>query len=146
MDNNNNSCPSPDGMESSEKRVEHLSTSLRIFMDNLLERKKSIPLASIGQAIMKQVRPKALIVHPQLDLGIQMYSHFGSRFLTDSLNKHKFCASYNEVLKYKRCAIAHQGTQIPSVSESSSAEPTNFTHHVADNTDPNSRTLDGHNT
>ena len=40
----------------------------------------------------------------------------------------------------------HQGTKIPGVSESSSAEPTHFMHHVADNADHNSRTLDGRNT
>ena len=38
------------------------------------------------------------------------------------------------------------GTKIPGVSESSSAEPTHFVHHVADNADHNSRTLDGRNT
>ena len=43
-------------------------------------------------------------------------------------------------------ASVHQGTKIPGVSESSSAEPTHFMHHVADNADHNSRTLDGRNT
>ena len=40
----------------------------------------------------------------------------------------------------------HQGTKIPGVSEYSSAEPTHFMYHVADNADHNSRTLDGCNT
>ena len=40
----------------------------------------------------------------------------------------------------------HQGTKIPGVSESSSVEPTHFMHHVADNADHNSRTLDCRNT
>ena len=40
----------------------------------------------------------------------------------------------------------YQGTKIPGVSESSSAEPTHFVDHVADNADHNSRTLDGRNT
>ena len=39
----------------------------------------------------------------------------------------------------------HQGTKIPGVSESSPSEPTHFVHHVADNADHNSRTLDGRN-
>ena len=132
-------------MESSGKNVEYLPKTLHNFLDNLfVGKEKSVPLASIGQAIMQQVRPKALIVPFQL--GIQMHHHFGSRFLIDSLNKHGFCVSYSEVLKYERCAVVHQGTKIPGVSESSSAEPTHFMHHVADNADHNSRTLDGRNT
>ena len=39
-----------------------------------------------------------------------------------------------------------QGTKIPGVSESISAEPTHFMHHVADNVNHNPRTLDGRNT
>ena len=73
---------------------------------------------------MQQARSKALIVPLQLGFGIQMRQHFGSRFLTYSLNKHGFCVSHSEVLKYERCAAVHQGTKIPGVSESSSAEPT----------------------
>ena len=109
LDNNNNSYPSPDGMESSGKNVEYLPKSLRIFLDNLFDGKeKPVPLASIGQAIMQQVQPKALIVTLQLGLRIQMHQHFVSRFLIDSLNQHGFCVSYSEVLKYERCTAVHQ--------------------------------------
>ena len=147
LDSNNNSYPSPDGMESCGEIVEYLPKSLCIFLDNLfVGKEKSVSLASIGQAIMQQVRPKALIVPLQLGLGIQMHQHFGSRFLIDSLNKHWFCVSYSEVVKYERYAAVHQGTKIPGVSGSSSAEPTHFMHHVADNADHNSSILDGHNT
>ena len=65
LDSNNNSCSSPDGMKSSGKNVEYLPISLRTFLDNLVVGKvKSILLASIGQAIMQQVRTKVLIVPP----------------------------------------------------------------------------------
>ena len=40
----------------------------------------------------------------------------------------------------------HQGTKIPGVSESSSAKPTHFMHHIADNADHNSRNLNDCNT
>ena len=40
----------------------------------------------------------------------------------------------------------YQGTNIPGVSESSSAELTHLMLHVAHNADHNFRTLDGHNT
>ena len=134
-------------MESYVKNVEYLPKSPRIFLDNLfVGKEKSVPLASIGLAIMQQVRSKALIVLLQLGLGIQMHQHFASRFLIDWLDRHGFCVSCSEVLKYEHCAAAHQGTKIPGVSESSSAEPTHFRHHVVDNSDHNSRTLDVRNT
>ena len=148
LGSNNNSYPSSGGMESSGKNVEYLPKSLSTFLDNFfVGKEKSVPLASIRQAIMQQVRPKVLIVPLQPGLGIQIHQHFGSRFLRffDSLNKHGFCVSYSEVLKYERFAAAHQGTKIPVVSESSSTETTHFMHHVADNIDHNFRTLDGRN-
>ena len=81
LDSNNNSYPSPDGLESSGKIVEYFPKSLQIFLDNLfVGMEKSIPLASIGQAIIQQVRPKALIVPVKLGLGIQMHQHFGQGF------------------------------------------------------------------
>ena len=66
----------------------HLEKSLNIFLNLcksfwiicLLERKKSVPLALIGQAIIQQVQPKALIVALKLGLGIQMHQHFGQGF------------------------------------------------------------------
>ena len=127
LGSNNNTYPSHDGMESSGKNVEYFPKSLRNFLNNLyVGKEKSVSLASIGQAIMQQVQSKALIVPLQLGFGIQMHQHFGSRFLIDSLNKHGFCVSYSEVLKYEHCAAVHQETKIPGVSESSSAEPTHF--------------------
>ena len=58
-------------MQSSGKNVKYLPKSLRIFLDNLfVGKEKYVPLALIGQAIMQQVRPKALIVFLQLGLGI----------------------------------------------------------------------------
>ena len=102
--------------------------------------------SSIDWASHNAVRSKALTVTLQLGLGIQIHPHFASRFLIDWLNKRGFCVSYNEVLKYGQCAAVHQGTKIPGVSESSSAEPTHFRYHVVDNGYHNSRTLDGCNT
>ena len=100
LGSNNNSYPSPDRLESSRKNVEYLPKSLSMFLDNLLVGKeKQVSLASIGQAIMQQVRVKVLILPLQLGLVIQMHQHFGSRFLIDSLNKHALCVSYSEDLK-----------------------------------------------
>ena len=74
MYSNNNSYPSRDEMESCGKNVEYLPKSLRIVLDNVFVGKENfVPLASIGQAIMQQVRPKVLIVPLQLGLGIEMH-------------------------------------------------------------------------
>ena len=86
------------------------------------------------------------MVPGQLGLGIQRHQHFALRFLIDSIKKHEFCVSYSEVIKYEDCAAVHQGTKISGVSESSSAKPTHFMYHVADNADRSSRTLEGRNT
>ena len=107
---------------------------------------KSFHLASIGQAIMQQLQPNILIVTLKLGLGIQMPQHFGSRFLTDSLNKYGLCVPYKKVLKYELCAAVYKGTKIPVVSESSSAKTTHLMHHVADNANHNPATLEGCNT
>ena len=89
MSSNNNSYPAPDGMESYVKNVEYFPKSLRIFLDNLfVGKEKFVQLATIGVAIMQQVRSKALIVTLQLGLGIQMHQHFASTFLIDWINKH----------------------------------------------------------
>ena len=68
----------------------HLEKTLNIFLNLCVSfwimfvgKKKFVPLPSIGQTIMQQVRLKALIVRLQLGLGIQMHQHFGSRFLID---------------------------------------------------------------
>ena len=53
LDSNNNSYPTPDGLESSGKNVEYFSKSLLIVLDNsFLGKEKSLPLALIGQAII----------------------------------------------------------------------------------------------
>ena len=127
--------------------LRHLPKSLHTFLDNLfVGKEKSVPLASIGLAIKQQVQSKALIVPLQIGIGIGMHQHFASRFLIDWLNKHGFFVSYSKVLKYEHLAAVHQGTKIPGVSESSSAEPTHFRQHVVNSADHNYRTLDGRNT
>jgi len=66
-----------------------------------------------------------------------MHHHFASKFLTDSLHSHGFCSSYSTVLQYGRSAAATQGTDIPGYTSDQ------FIQYIADNVDPNTRTLDG---
>ena len=102
-------------MESAENNLSYLPISLQILLENLFVGKDNpVTIPSIGQAIIQQVKPRALIA--PLGPAVQMHRHFGSRFLLNSLNKHGYCASYNEVLNYERCAAVSQGTKIPGLN------------------------------
>ena len=92
---------------------------------------------------MQQVRPYALMTPILFGLAVQMHRHFGSRFLIDCLKKHGFGIA--EVLKYLECAAMSQGTNIPGVDKLPMDIPYCM-QPIADNTDHNTRTLDGHNT
>ena len=63
--------------------------------------------ASIGQAIMQAVRPKAIIALLKNGLGGQMHRQLGSRFLVDSLYSHGFRSLYSEVKKFEKSAAVH---------------------------------------
>ena len=96
-------------------------------------------MASIGQAIMQATRPRVLLAPLQFVLGVELYHHFASRFLIDSLHHQGFCCSYQEVQQFERNAAQSHRTDIPNLM----AE---FVQYVADNVDHNICTLDGHDT
>ena len=89
---------------------------------------------------MQTVRPRTLNMSLQLGLGVQMHRQFGSRFLSDTLNKLDLCSSYSEIPRYERCAAIHFGTDISGLG------PGEFHQHMAENVDHNLRTLYGYNT
>lgn len=84
-------------------------------------------------------RPRVLLAPLQFGLGVQLYHHFSSRFLINSLHHHGFCCSYQEVQQFEHNAAQSHGTGIPNLS-------TEFVQYGADNVDHNIRTLDGHGT
>lgn len=116
----------------------YIPNSLQLLLRTMFAGKKvGVKLASIGQAIMQAIRPRAIIAPLQLGLGIQMHHHFASRFLVDTLHAHGFSSSYAEVMKYERSAAVVQGTEIPGYSEEHHIE------YIADNVDHNVATIDG---
>ena len=126
---------------SEEESIEFLPASLRVLLGVILVAGKDVrtKIASIGQAIMQAARPRVLLAPLQIGLGVQLHHHFASRFLIDSLHKHGFCSSYNEVHQFEQNAVLNYGVDIPEYSSQ-------FIQYIADNVDHNIRTLDGYNT
>ena len=123
-----------------EESMNFVPASLQLLLGNLFSGKNlQTKIASIGQAIMQATRPRVLLAHLQIGLGIQLHHHFASRFLIDTLNKHGFCCSYHEVHHFEQNAAVSYGADIPNFSSQ-------FVQYVADNVDHNTRTLDGNDT
>lgn len=70
---------------------------------------RSRKVASIGQAVVQAVRPRAVIAPLQLGLAVQMHHLYRSRFLIDSLSTMGFASSYPEVQRFEvnaACSLA----------------------------------------
>ena len=131
------SYPSVDDIESPEASIRFLPDTLRLLLEELfVSTKTQVKVAAIGQAMMQAARPRAMLAPLQFSLGVQLYHHFASRFLIDTLHQLGFCCSYQEVHQFERNASVSHGTNIPDLS-------TEFVQYVADNVDHNIRTLDG---
>ena len=96
-------------------------------------------MASIGQAMMQAIRPMVLLAPLQFGLGVQLYHHFASQFLVDSLHHHGFCCSYQEVQQFEQSAGQSHGTGIPNLSD-------RVCPASADNVNHNVHTSGGHST
>ena len=132
--------PPVDEIETEDRCLNFLPDTLKLLLEGILTGKDiGMKLASIGQAIMQAARPRVLITPLQVGLAVQLHHHFASRFLIDSLHRHGFCCSYQEVQRFGQNAAVDQGTQIPN-------HTSEFVQYVADNVDHNIRTLDGNDT
>eukprot|EP00794_Sanderia_malayensis_P017156 gene17156-18878_t len=121
-----------------EKHIEFLPPTLKLLLKGIFSgKKKSMKVASIGQAVMQSSRRCAILTPLQMGLAVQLHHSFASRFLIDTLHRLGFCSSYREVFLFKQNAAVDQGTGIPEYSGQ-------FVQYVADNV--NLRTIDGHNT
>ena len=124
----NESYPNVDDIESPEAAIRILPDTLRFLLEELfVGTKTQAKVAAIGQALMQATRPR---------LGVQLYHHFASQFLIDTLHHLGFCCSYEEVHRFERNAAKFYGANIPDLS-------TQFVQYAADNVDHNIRTLDG---
>ena len=77
-----NSYPSLEELRSIPKYIEYLPSSLHLLLENVfLSKNSGKHLAFIGQSIMQQACPRALIMPLQVGVAIQMHHHFSSRYL-----------------------------------------------------------------
>lgn len=91
-----------------------LPSSLRTFITSVVAKGKrgdSPSLLrvcnSIGQAIVKEVRPQSYVSPLQTGLSVYLHRAYGSRILIDLLNSLGVCGSYAEATQYERTVIEH---------------------------------------
>jgi len=126
-----------------ESALAYIPPSLRCLLQNLLVGKNTHQKeASIGQAIIQAVRPRAVISALQLGLAVQMHQHFRSRFLIDILSAMGYCSSYTEVQRFEENAAAAGAPEV--LGNINIADKMLL--FVADNVDHNIISLDGKGT
>lgn len=109
--------PCCDELKSEEAGIKYLPDTLRVLLEELFAGKKTgVKVASIGQAMMQATRSRVLLAPLQFGLGVQLYHHFSSRFLIDSLHHHGFCCLYQEVQRFEHNAAQLHGTDIPNLT------------------------------
>ena len=127
-------------IETEERCLNFVPDSLKLLLERILvDKDVGLKLASIEQAIMQAARLRVLLAPLQVGLGLQIHHHFASCFLIDSLCRHRFCCSYQEVKRFGKNAAVDQATDTPN-------HTSEFAQYVADNVDHNIRTLDGNDT
>ena len=99
------------------KKIWNIYLDLFVYSSQIFSQRKNaeICLTSFGHTIIQNARPNVILAPLQLKLDVQMHHQFGSRPLVDSLYSHRPHLSYDEMLKYERCAAASRGTNIPDL-------------------------------
>ena len=112
---------------------------LLLFISSLVQSK--LKQCSLAQALIQAARPQTSITPLVFGLAVQLDHEFGSEFLLQQLSRLGFCASYDEVTRFKTSLMSSGNDRIPD----SGASFTQFVGCVADNIDHNVRALDGNN-
>ena len=124
--------------------LEYIPSSLKLLLDNLFVGKSTErKVASIGQAIIQSVRPRAVLMPLQIGLAVQMHHLNRSKFILDTLSEMGFCSSYKEVLRFEKNAA---NCVAPDLLGEDIDAPGTLLLFAGDNVDHNIRTLDGKGT
>ena len=132
--------PSMNEFQSIGNCIEYLTPSIKSLLKTMfVSNDKDNRVAFIGQAIMQQIPPRALLVPLQVAVSVSLHHQFASRFIIDFLNAMGFGSSFSEMTKFEQnAAVSSKDTGIFE-----KFNPTSFIQFVADNVDHNIRTLDG---
>ena len=117
--------------------IDFLPPFLRLFMELLIA--PSLKQASLGQCLLKVMKPNSVI--PPLLFGLEVETNhaIGSKTLLIELAKLGYSISYDEIKRYKQSLMKNESTSIATAV-------TEFTQFVANNVDHNVCTLDGKGT
>ena len=115
-----------------------LPPSLRLLMESLVS--SEVKQSSIGQCILKAIRPNSFTPALLFGLGVEVDHMFGSKWLVNELAKLGFSISYDEVTKFKQSVVLDESND-PQVCINGE-----FTQWIADNVDHNIITIDGKGT
>ena len=113
--------------------------SLIYFLQLLLP--TEILQGSIGQCILKALKPRTFIPPLLFALGVAVDHAFGSKWLVNELARLGFSISYSEVKRFKQSAMVDE-----KAGEQSAYQTSNFCQWVGDNVDHNINTLNGKGT
>ena len=114
--------------------IDFLPPSLRLLMELLIG--SSSKQASLGQNLLKAMKPNTVIQHLLFGLRVEIDLAIGSKNLLTELSKLDYSISYDEIKRYKQSLVKNESNSIASAV-------TEFTQFVADNVDHNDCTLDG---
>ena len=124
--------PNQKGLKDTNEALSFLPPLLMEFLKVLMTgRNTDLKLASIGQAIMQATRPRVLLAPLQFGISTQMHHLFGSRVIVDTLHKHGFGCSYDEVQSFERSSAV---SEAPGVAHES-IKSDSAIQFVADNVD-----------
>ena len=127
---------------SREDCLHYLPPLLRLLLTKMFSGiEAELKTATIGECIIQAVQPRSVIAPLQIGLAVQMYQHFRSRYLLDTLHRMGLSSSYKEAMIFERNAAVVCGSQLNGqVGED------NFIKFSADNMDHNLCTLAGKDT
>ena len=128
--------PTTEMTQSTESALEWIPSKLQLFLECIC--RNTIKQSGIGQALVSATCPRSCIPPILFGLSVDVDHIFGSRWLTDQLNKLRFCVSMDEVTRYKQSVMENDSydTEVSKLEGS-------FTQWSDDNVDHNVRTLDG---
>lgn len=115
-----------------------LPSLVNVLMDNIIV--DDLKRTAISHAIVQAARPRSAISPVLFGVGVSFDHVFGSKWALDILSRLGFSLSYDEISRYKQCALQSESVDMPK------AFPNFFTQWSADNVDHNANTIDGSGT